>query len=107
MHSLQITRQLIFVNDSINNTVRANKVDKDVESATAFEQNPSKKVLEGDVIKRGEPDNFAQADDIFKRAEYFKSLSSSVKQGIQAYTSIDNEFKREQIKLMMGVDLYA
>ncbi len=107
MQSILSTRQSIFINDSANSAVRPNKVANNVDNAGAFEQNAPKKVLEGHIIKRGESENFAQADGIFERAEYFKSLSSSVKQGIQAYTSIDNEVKREQIKSMMGVDIYA
>lgn len=105
MQSLPSIRQSLFVNSFENNQTRNEKVDTKAHQQS--EQSDQKKVIQGQVIRKGEAQSFTQADDIFERANYYDSLPSSTKEGLKAYTSIDNEIKRDQIKQMMGIDLYA
>lgn len=63
--------------------------------------------LEGDIIKIGDASSFIEAQDMFERANQFNKISNNAQNGIQAYTSQDIETRRETVRELMGVDLYA
>jgi len=64
-------------------------------------------VFEGEFIKTGDSTNFTHARDIFERANQFALLTNNAQNGLQSYTFSDTQDKREALRHLMGVDLYA
>lgn len=98
--------QSLFVNRQVESTGQQSTVNKKIDSTNAQHQ-AKPKVVEGEFIKIGDSVSFTEAESLFERANQYAQLSNSAQNGLQAYTSIDAQNKREELRRLMGVDLYA
>ncbi len=94
--------QTLFVNKQVE---PFQKYDSKTQQTDADKQ--SLKPLEGEYIKIGDSVGFAQAEELFEHTNRYAAMPSKVHNGLQAYTSIDMANKREALRSLMGVDLYA
>ena len=62
---------------------------------------------EGGFFRRGDSVSFSQAENLFERANQYAQLTTSAQNGLQIYTAIDTGSQREELRRLMGVDLYA
>lgn len=96
--------QSLFVNKQTESTSQqVSPRDTKAENPSATRQMP----IEGEFIKIGDSVSFSQAENLFDRANKYAELSNNAQNGLQAYTAIDTENKREALRRLMGVDLYA
>ena len=98
---------------SVTQSVFVNKQSEQVKNNNPQQasQNKAQAVaIEGEFVKRGDQHTQHQAEDVFARSHEFanmESVSFSVKNGLQAYTSMDLAIKKDEISRLMGVDLFA
>jgi hypothetical protein len=103
MQSSTSITQSIFVNkqnDKVNNKALGQPMNGEKTAAP----------IEGDFVRRGNQETHDKAQDVFVRNNEFAKMdnvSFSVKNGLQAYTSLDISNKKEEISRLMGVDLFA
>lgn len=58
------------------------------------------------VVKRGNSDSYAEADK-YREQQEGAYTGSGKRSGVDAYQSLALDYRREEIKQMMGVDTYA
>lgn len=63
--------------------------------------------IEGEFIKIGDSASFNEAKHIFERANQYAQMTNNAQNGLQAYTALDVDKTREDVRRLMGVDLYA
>lgn len=104
MSSINSVNQSLFVNRQAPDQA-ANKASKH----SAEEKAPL--VIEADFVQTGSQKSIEQADAMFSRANDYAKLSEhyspKAQQGIQAYNALEVESKRDHIRGIMGVDIYA
>lgn len=93
-------KQSLFVNRQAQAATQTNDAVKNTNGS-------SPAVIEGEYIKIGDFASFSQAKSLFETANQFASLSNNAQNGLQAYTALDAQNKRDELKRLMGVDLYA
>ena len=59
------------------------------------------------IAKAGDEQSFKNAEAFRSTSSYDEPNSGKVKGALDAYSSLDREDKRDQLRSMMGVDLYA
>lgn len=104
MASIYPMTQSLFVNRQAQSATQQQPV-KDINSAIHVKAKPSP--IEGEFFKIGDSVSFSQAENLFERANQYAQMTKSAQNGLQAYTAIDTETKREELQRLMGVDLYA
>ncbi len=77
------------------------------DSSNAVEATTKLSPIEGEFFKIGDSVSFSQAENLFERANQYAQLTTSAQNGLQIYTAIDTGSQREELRRLMGVDLYA
>lgn len=104
MTTIYAMTQSMFVNKQAQSPQPPSAI-KDPHSARNLSQKPA--AIEGEFIKIGDSVTQDDAQNLFERANQYAQLSANAQNGLQAYTAIDTENKREALRQLMGVDLYA
>lgn len=102
MQSTSPVNQTLFVNQQVQRVQQQGAVQAKTERTAT-----NKIVVEGELLSVGDSESFAQAQDIFERANSFDKLPTRVQEGLQAYNAHALEQQRSAVKGMMGVDLFA
>jgi hypothetical protein len=109
MPSIYPIAQSLFVNRQAESAAQQGPLKGGEKSLNNNDLHTKTKVspIEGEFIKIGDMVSFNEAENLFDRAHQYAQMTSSAQNGLQAYTSIDVENKREALRRLMGVDLYA
>jgi hypothetical protein len=100
--------QSFFVNKQAESPAQQAVVKDSAENKKETTNNVQKaKPVEGEFIKVGDAVSFNQAEDLFENAKKYVEMTKNAQQGLQAYTSLDTDTKRDKLHNLMGVDLYA
>ncbi|MDT0593936.1 hypothetical protein [Glaciecola petra] len=99
----------------LNNAVIINQHENNFSYAQkkqgSLEKEHQATVIEADYVRGGGEKAHKQADELLERANsYVESsykLPFTVKQSLQAYTSLDISQRQEALSNLMGVDFYA
>lgn len=95
----------VIINQHENNFSFANK------KQGSIERENQTSIIEADYVRGGNDKAHKQADELLERANtYVESsykLPYTVKQSLQAYTSLDISQRQEALSNLMGVDFYA
>jgi hypothetical protein len=103
MASIYPMTQSLFVNRQPDSAPQP--LVKDINSAV--EATTKLSPIEGEFFKIGDSVSFSQAENLFERANQYAQLTTSAQNGLQIYTAIDTGSQREELRRLMGVDLYA
>ncbi|MFT4652657.1 MAG: hypothetical protein ACJA0G_001054 [Kangiellaceae bacterium] len=103
MASIYPMTQSLFVNRQPDSAQQP--LVKDINSAV--EATTKLSPIEGEFFKIGDSVSFSQAENLFERANQYAQLTTSAQNGLQIYTAIDTGSQREELRRLMGVDLYA
>ncbi|MEM0911271.1 MAG: hypothetical protein AAGJ37_09875 [Pseudomonadota bacterium] len=70
-------------------------------------QNNHYKAVNVELIKRGDLHSFKQADMLFNRANAYANMTMQAQRMLSGYQSVALDERKETIRQMLGVDLYA
>lgn len=104
MASIYPMTQSFFVNRQPDSAAQSPRV-KDVNSA--IQATTKLSPIEGEFFKIGDSVSFSQAENLFERANQYAQMTTSAQNGLQVYSAIDTGSEREELRRLMGVDLYA
>jgi hypothetical protein len=105
-------KQSLFVNRQSASTaaqmpIKENKGDVSHPVQEVAQAKKTKAPIEGEFIKIVEHASFDQAENLFEHANQYAKMTNNAQNGLQAYTAIDTQNKRNALRDLMGVDLYA
>jgi hypothetical protein len=108
MANIYPTTQSLFVNKQLESPTQQVPIR---EPKNNLQKGAALAPIEGEFVKIGDSVSFSEAENLFERANQYAQMnadiSKSAHNGLQAYTAIDTETKREALRSLMGVDLYA